>query len=40
MIKRIYDSAWSFSKGLVFVKLNGKWEYIDKFGKEYFTDSK
>ena len=29
-----YDDAWFFSEGLVRVKLNGKWGYLDNTGKE------
>ncbi len=29
-----YDEAKSFSEGLALVKLNGKWGFIDKTGKE------
>ena len=32
-----YDDVWSFSEGLVRVKLNGKWGFIDKTGKEIVT---
>jgi hypothetical protein len=38
MIKRIYDSAWSFSEGFARVKLNGKYRYLDKKGREYFPE--
>jgi hypothetical protein len=36
MVEGIYDDARSFSEGLALVKLNGKYVFIDKFGKEYF----
>ena len=29
-----YDDVWDFSEGLVAVKLNGKWGFIDKSGNE------
>ena len=29
-----YDDVWDFGEGLAPVKLNGKWGYIDKTGKE------
>lgn len=28
-----FDYVWSFGEGLVAVKLNGKWGFIDKSGK-------
>lgn len=34
IIPAIYDNVGSFSEGLVCVKLNGKWGYIDKTGRE------
>ena len=34
MIPIKYDKAWSFSEGLANVKLNDKWGFIDKTGKE------
>ena len=33
-IAKKYDNVWSFSEGLARVKLNGKWGFIDKSGKE------
>ena len=34
VIPAIYDDAMDFSEGLAGVKLNGKWGFIDKTGKE------